>query len=104
MCSSLLALLFHVCLLQVVLAEPVSDKEWLKLADADSSGHSSGGGSVRWVHLKTGGEQRRHPHARHCDRNVAAAEAVARQQVQGTALLPEGSSHGRYYQSQSQLD
>jgi len=83
---------------QVVLTEPVNDREWLMLAetrpDYSGSDHSStsskgkskggsngDGGGPWWTNLKTGDTQQEHPHTKHCDRNRSMAEQAARQQV-----------------------
>jgi len=79
---------------QVVLAEPVNDREWLMLAetrpDYSGSDNSSirskskngiGSGGPWWTNLKTGETQQQHPHAKHCDRNQSLAQQAARQQV-----------------------
>jgi len=85
---------------QVVLAEPVNDREWLMLAETRPDYSGSDNSSIRskskntsknrgggdsggpwWTNLKTGETQQQHPHAKHCDRNQSLAQQAARQQV-----------------------
>ena len=54
---------------QIVMAEPVSDKEWLRL---------EGKG---WVNLRSGVEQGAHPHSRHAAANEEAARRKAASRV-----------------------